>query len=113
MSEEKELENETDGAEVADKMHSKEAGAILQLSQHMDEFFSTVFTVLASVEANLVVNQNLMMTMLSAKGFSDEEIEALKKQNAEHYKEYKNILLKAHATKLGEFKDHFSKLYAE
>lgn len=92
---------------------SKEAGAILLLSQHQDEYFSTVLTALASIEAHQIVNQNLLMTLLAAKGLSDDEIEALKKQNSEQYKEYKNTLLKALAAKLEEFKDHFTKFYAE
>ncbi len=105
--------NKSPETEANKKTISKEASAILLLSQHQDEFFATVLTALSSIEATSIVNQNLLMTILSAKGFSDEEIDQLKKQNSETYKSYKETFSKIYAEKIKEFKKHFTKLYSE
>ena len=105
--------NKEETSSNSEQSVSKEAGAILLLSQQQSEFAATVLTALASLEATLTVNQNLTMTLLSAKGFSEAQMEDLKKQNREDYQAYRETFSKIYAGKLKEFQDHFDKLYAE
>lgn len=92
-----------DASYIREKL-DKLGGGLELITQFQSEYATAIIFALSSVEANVMVNQNLLLNLLAKDGVSPEVAEQLKQDSRKQYQEFKETFLTINAKHLEDIK---------